>query len=64
MPPKAFDLPFEITSEIFLGSLPSHGRIQPAADEPPLLLAQICQQWRSVALAIPELWSSIAIDHS
>ncbi|KAJ7291904.1 hypothetical protein C8J57DRAFT_1588657 [Mycena rebaudengoi] len=64
MPPKALDLPFEITSEIFLGSLPSHGRNRPAADEPPLLLAQICQQWRSVALATPELWSSIALDHS
>ncbi|KAJ7291945.1 hypothetical protein C8J57DRAFT_1705334 [Mycena rebaudengoi] len=61
---KALDLPFEITSKIFLDCLPSHGRIRPAVDAPPLLLARICQQWRSVALAIPELWSSIALDDS
>ncbi|KAJ7291843.1 hypothetical protein C8J57DRAFT_997289, partial [Mycena rebaudengoi] len=36
----------------------------PATGEPPLLLAQICQQWRSVALETPGLWSSIALDHS
>ncbi|KAJ7291894.1 hypothetical protein C8J57DRAFT_1492367 [Mycena rebaudengoi] len=64
MASKALDLPFEITSKIFLDSLPSHGRIRPATDKPPLLLAQICQQWRSVALSTPELWSSIALDHS
>ncbi|KAJ7277006.1 hypothetical protein C8J57DRAFT_1466339 [Mycena rebaudengoi] len=65
MTPKALDLPFEITSKIFLECLPAHGRIQrPAPDEPPLLLAQICQQWRSVAIATPGMWTSIALDNS
>ncbi|KAJ7276943.1 hypothetical protein C8J57DRAFT_1466308 [Mycena rebaudengoi] len=64
MTSKALDLPFEITSKIFLECLPTHGRIRPAPDEPPLLLAQICQQWRSVAIATPGLWSSIALDNS
>ncbi|KAJ7277009.1 hypothetical protein C8J57DRAFT_198273 [Mycena rebaudengoi] len=64
MTSKALDLPFEITSKIFLECLPSHGRVRPAPDEPPLLLAQICQQWRSVAVATPGLWSSIVLDDS
>ncbi|KAJ7276940.1 hypothetical protein C8J57DRAFT_197766 [Mycena rebaudengoi] len=64
MTSKFLDLPFEIASKIFLECLPSHGRIRPAPDEPPLLLAQICQQWRSVAIATPGLWSSIALDNS
>ncbi|KAJ7276945.1 hypothetical protein C8J57DRAFT_1223648 [Mycena rebaudengoi] len=64
MTSKALDLLFEITSKIFLECLPFHGRIRPAPDEPPLLLAQIFQQWRSVAIATPGLWNSIALDNS
>ncbi|KAJ7291895.1 hypothetical protein C8J57DRAFT_1588649 [Mycena rebaudengoi] len=64
MAPKALDLPFEITSKIFLDCLLSHGRIRPTPDQPPLSLAQICEQWRFVTLGTPELWSSVALDRN
>ncbi|KAJ7236192.1 hypothetical protein C8J57DRAFT_1194449, partial [Mycena rebaudengoi] len=52
-------LPVEITSSIFLLCLPSHGRVVPSPSRAPLLLAQICSQWREVALSTRELWSSL-----
>ncbi|KAJ7142878.1 hypothetical protein C8R44DRAFT_692486 [Mycena epipterygia] len=52
-------LPPEIISRIFVESLPSHGRVRPSAYMPPLTLAQICGQWRDIALSTPELWSSV-----
>ncbi|KAJ7159038.1 hypothetical protein C8R43DRAFT_1064331 [Mycena crocata] len=55
----ALKLPFEITSKIFLSCIPPHGRIRPRHMQAPLLLAQICGHWRDIALATPELWSSI-----
>ncbi|KAJ7282479.1 hypothetical protein C8J57DRAFT_1295485 [Mycena rebaudengoi] len=57
-------LPFEITAKIFLNCLPDHRRIRPSTKTAPLLPAQICQQWRSVALSTPELWSSVAFEYS
>ncbi|KAJ7020303.1 hypothetical protein C8F04DRAFT_1403734 [Mycena alexandri] len=52
-------LPPEITSHIFLDCLPFHGRVQPSSIKAPLVLAQVCQYWRDIALATPQLWSSI-----
>lgn len=52
-------LPFELRSKIFLHCPPSDGRVRPNPEEIPLLLIQICRRWRAVALATPELWSSI-----
>ncbi|KAJ7236191.1 hypothetical protein C8J57DRAFT_1571044 [Mycena rebaudengoi] len=54
-------LPVEITSSIFLHCLPSHGRVIPSPSSAPLLLAQICSQWREVALSTGELWSSLYV---
>ncbi|KAJ7683815.1 hypothetical protein B0H14DRAFT_3907761 [Mycena olivaceomarginata] len=55
-------LPVEITSRIFRFCLPAHGRVAPSARSAPLLLAQICQQWRDVALSTSQLWSSLYIN--
>ncbi|KAJ7777135.1 hypothetical protein B0H16DRAFT_948840 [Mycena metata] len=51
-------LPNELTSEIFINCL-SPGRVMPTPLAPPLLLAQVCSQWRAIALALPELWSRV-----
>ncbi|KAJ7818783.1 hypothetical protein B0H14DRAFT_2456091 [Mycena olivaceomarginata] len=53
------ELPFELHAEIFLSCLPLDGRVRPSPTEAPLALAQVCRHWRAIALAIPQLWSSI-----
>ncbi|KAJ7479776.1 hypothetical protein FB451DRAFT_164623 [Mycena latifolia] len=53
-------LPPEITSNIFVQSLPAE--TTPSPHTSPLLLAQICHQWRVIALATPHLWQSITLD--
>ncbi|KAJ6489739.1 hypothetical protein C8R45DRAFT_826632, partial [Mycena sanguinolenta] len=55
----ALCLPFELTSRTFCLCLPSHGRVRPRRNAPPLQLAQVCRQWRTVALGTPELWRVI-----
>ncbi|KAJ7613134.1 hypothetical protein FB45DRAFT_1112870 [Roridomyces roridus] len=56
-------LPNEITSEIFLHSLPSHTEfVSLVGPDSPSSLLQICKQWRDVALGTPALWSSIHVD--
>ncbi|KAJ7449210.1 hypothetical protein FB451DRAFT_1287835 [Mycena latifolia] len=55
-------LPTEITSRIFVQCLPTDGRVRPSSSTTPMVLTQICRQWRDVALATCELWSSIHID--
>ncbi|KAJ7487928.1 hypothetical protein FB451DRAFT_1390902 [Mycena latifolia] len=52
-------LPAEITSQIFVESLPAHGRVRPSPRKAPLVLAQICHQWREIALSTSDLWRSI-----
>ncbi|KAJ7875737.1 hypothetical protein B0H14DRAFT_2267486, partial [Mycena olivaceomarginata] len=49
-------LPPEITTRIFVESLPSHARVRPSPVTAPLLLAQICGDWRRIALSSCELW--------
>ncbi|KAJ7248986.1 hypothetical protein C8J57DRAFT_714551 [Mycena rebaudengoi] len=61
MATKALEIPFEITSKIFIECLPSDGRVVPSQKSPPLLLAQVCPQWRSVALSTHDLWTSISL---
>ncbi|KAJ7617296.1 hypothetical protein FB45DRAFT_1063786 [Roridomyces roridus] len=52
-------VPPELVSKIFLECLPANGRVQPRKFTAPLVLAQICQQWRQIALETQQLWCSI-----
>ncbi|KAJ6593157.1 hypothetical protein B0H19DRAFT_13305 [Mycena capillaripes] len=52
-------LPPEITATIFDHCLPSDLPCQPSSHEAPLLLAQICHQWREICLDTPDLWASV-----
>ncbi|OAX40852.1 hypothetical protein K503DRAFT_686729, partial [Rhizopogon vinicolor AM-OR11-026] len=49
-------LPTEILQHIFKACLPNDQYIIPHTQSAPLLLCQICQRWRDVAEATPELW--------
>ncbi|KAJ7646292.1 hypothetical protein DFH06DRAFT_576886 [Mycena polygramma] len=49
----------KITSRIFVACLPDSGRVQYGRDVAPLLLSQICRQWREIAISSPELWASV-----
>ncbi|KAJ7472192.1 hypothetical protein FB451DRAFT_315483 [Mycena latifolia] len=53
-------LPFEISSEIFVQCLPS--RPAPDARHAPLLLMNICKAWTDIALSTPALWATIYAD--
>ncbi|KAJ7107703.1 hypothetical protein C8R44DRAFT_857828 [Mycena epipterygia] len=56
-------LPNEITSEIFVNFLPVPPERPPAMGIfSPLLLCQICSQWRDVALSTPSIWSAIHLN--
>lgn len=54
-------LPVELLSEIFKLCLPG-SYIVPKLKSAPLLLVQVCSSWRRLALSIPQLWSSIAVE--
>ncbi|KAJ7680022.1 hypothetical protein B0H17DRAFT_1077141 [Mycena rosella] len=62
---SVFLLPPEITSIIFRHCLPSppngSGHRYPSPHDAPLLLTQICRQWREFCLDTPDLWASIAL---
>ncbi|KAJ7302070.1 hypothetical protein DFH08DRAFT_723533, partial [Mycena albidolilacea] len=47
-------LPVEISSEIFIQSLPPFP--QPGAIHIPMLLLNICNTWRDIALSTPSFW--------
>ncbi|KAJ6559907.1 hypothetical protein B0H19DRAFT_864058, partial [Mycena capillaripes] len=49
-------LPPEISARIFVECLPSHGRVRPSTVTAPLLLAQICRDWRHIAISSCQLW--------
>ncbi|KAJ7626558.1 hypothetical protein DFH06DRAFT_1481033 [Mycena polygramma] len=51
-------LPTEITEEIFQRCLLSQPQM-PCPSKAPLLLTQICQHWREIALNTPGLWQSL-----
>ncbi|KAJ7137272.1 hypothetical protein C8R46DRAFT_1201297 [Mycena filopes] len=55
-------LPTEITSIIFVHCLPPHGRVEPSPSKAPLLLTQICHDWRNIALETCALWTSVYIN--
>ncbi|KAK6981492.1 F-box domain-containing protein [Favolaschia claudopus] len=63
-PIAALLLPFELVSAIFILCLPLRRRVKPHPNRTPLNLASVCAQWRAVALAIPELWTSIYLTFS
>ncbi|KAJ7449988.1 hypothetical protein B0H11DRAFT_323287 [Mycena galericulata] len=52
-------LPLEISSEIFLQSLPPLS--EPRAHHIPMLLLNVCSAWTDIALSTPALWASIHI---
>lgn len=54
-------LPTEILQQIFKSCLPNDRYVVPHIMSAPLLLCQICRRWRNIALATPELWSSIDV---
>ncbi|KAK6995818.1 F-box domain-containing protein [Favolaschia claudopus] len=56
------EIPYELTSQIFLCCLPSNKRISPDPKAAPLVLAQICSHWRKIAVSIPELWNSFYLE--
>ncbi|KAJ6477566.1 hypothetical protein C8R45DRAFT_906445, partial [Mycena sanguinolenta] len=51
-------LPFEISSEIFLQSLPTSPS---EVRNGPVVLLGICNAWNAVALATPTLWTTVRI---
>ncbi|KAJ7197805.1 hypothetical protein GGX14DRAFT_667639 [Mycena pura] len=58
----ALELPYELISKIFLNCLPRSRRVIPHPRRAPLHVSQICAQWRTVAIATPELWSSVYLE--
>ncbi|KAJ7181237.1 hypothetical protein C8R46DRAFT_1320036 [Mycena filopes] len=57
--PVLESVPTELVSEIFIATLPADGRVRPSPHAVPLSLAQICRHWRDIALATPQLWTSV-----
>ncbi|KAJ7885673.1 hypothetical protein B0H14DRAFT_2498711 [Mycena olivaceomarginata] len=56
------ELPFEMTAEIFGHFRPIYpGRSRPGLQSP-TLLAQVCRQWRDIAMSSPRLWNSLQLD--
>jgi len=57
-------LPPEILAEIFIQCLPHDSSfLVPNRTEAPLLLTRVSSYWRQLALATPELWSSLHINY-
>ncbi|KAJ7939520.1 hypothetical protein B0H13DRAFT_1587148, partial [Mycena leptocephala] len=61
METPALKLPYELTAKIFSYCLPAR-RVRPDLTKAPLQVAQICGHWRAIALATPELWSSVLLE--
>ncbi|KAK7022411.1 hypothetical protein R3P38DRAFT_3271178 [Favolaschia claudopus] len=55
-------LPVELVSEIFTLCVCGVSRPRINCCEAPMSLVQVCQSWRDVALAIPNLWTRLGID--
>jgi hypothetical protein len=57
-------LPNEIVGEIFVHVLPAYPLCPPlTGPDSPNSLAQICREWRNIALATPVLWRTISLSH-
>jgi hypothetical protein len=54
-------LPIDILQEIFASCLPTEHYPVVSRYEAPLLLTQVCKNWRNIALSTPHLWSAIHI---
>ncbi|KAJ7767259.1 hypothetical protein B0H16DRAFT_354357 [Mycena metata] len=54
-------LPEDVLREIFLACLPSAGNPVMSSREAPMLLVQVCSNWRKIAFATPQLWSSLHV---
>ncbi|KAJ7650907.1 hypothetical protein FB45DRAFT_703067, partial [Roridomyces roridus] len=54
-------LPYEVLEEIFAMSLPEDGYPSMTRTDAPLLLSRVCSEWRTLALSMPYLWSSLHI---
>ncbi|KAJ6599701.1 hypothetical protein DFH09DRAFT_1070428 [Mycena vulgaris] len=58
----ALTLPLELTSEIFIEYLGQFEHpMMPVATSGPLLLLQVCQFWRAVAVSTPALWTTLKL---
>ncbi|KAK0436268.1 hypothetical protein EV421DRAFT_1132741 [Armillaria borealis] len=57
-------LPPEVLTEIFIRCWSLYGRTGPPLDPRavPWSLTHVCRKWREVAIATPEIWSSIHLD--
>ncbi|KAJ7682418.1 hypothetical protein DFH06DRAFT_1030336, partial [Mycena polygramma] len=53
-------LPLELSSEIFLRTLPSTPE-PPNAHNVPMLLLNVCTAWNRIALSTPELWATLCV---
>ena len=51
----------DVLGVIFKHCLATHRNSVMSASEAPILLTQICHDWRSIALSIPRLWSRLYI---
>ncbi|KAJ7110576.1 hypothetical protein C8R44DRAFT_985752 [Mycena epipterygia] len=58
------EIPSDVTTEIFLRCLPVHGRVRLACTAAPIVLSQVCSQWRGVAHSTSELWASLDIHYT
>ncbi|KAJ7728297.1 hypothetical protein DFH07DRAFT_223063 [Mycena maculata] len=62
--------PDRITPEIlalalvFVFTLPDHLTTVPSEKDAPISVSRVCRHWRQVALATPQLWSTMSVDFS
>ena len=54
-------IPTDVLGVMFSHCLATHRNPVMSASEAPILLTQICRDWRSIALSIPRLWSRLYI---
>ncbi|KAJ7289070.1 hypothetical protein C8J57DRAFT_1276525 [Mycena rebaudengoi] len=57
-------LPPELLAAIFHLCVRTPVILPPSSDEPVLVLASVCSNWRSIVLHIPDLWNNIFLDFS
>ncbi|KAF7324183.1 NAD(P)-binding protein [Mycena kentingensis (nom. inval.)] len=60
--PPILRIPVEITAKIFTHCVPDPASVNPGAA--PLLLTQICADWRAIAHSTPTLWNNLHIEVS